>query len=171
MNITPLQQPVDASHLPLESLAGSQVLTQDQKIAEASRQFEAVLLRQFLAESQKPVIQSEFTDNSSAAGIYQDMITNQLADSLSRNGGVGLAKTFERQLSRTSPQTQKTSNSQDPRSNIQPDPSAQATKAATPQLTPLPLSSAQREKCCRGSIASAASTTVKRPEGRTGRTQ
>ncbi len=56
------------------------------------------MLRQFLAESQKPVIQSEFTDNSTASGIYQDFITNQLADSLSRGGGIGLAKSFERQL-------------------------------------------------------------------------
>ena len=98
MQIPALQSKIDASHLPLESLAGNKALTQDQKIGEASRQFEAVLLRQFLAESQKPVITSEFTDNSSSAGIYQDMITNQLADSLSRSGGVGLAKTFERQL-------------------------------------------------------------------------
>ena len=78
--------------VPLESLAGNKALTENQKIAEASRQFEAVLLRQFLSESQKPVIQSEFTDNSTAAGIYQDFITNQLADSLSRGGGIGLAK-------------------------------------------------------------------------------
>src|ERR1019366_8841951 len=98
MQISALQPKIDASHLDLESLAGNKALTQNQKIAEASRQFEAVLLRQFLSESQKPVINSEFTDNSNTAGIYQDMITNQLADSLSRGGGIGLAKTFERQL-------------------------------------------------------------------------
>jgi Rod binding domain-containing protein len=44
------------------------------------------------------MIKSEFTDDSNTAGIYQDMVTNQLADSLSRGGGIGLAKTFERQL-------------------------------------------------------------------------
>jgi flagellar protein FlgJ len=98
MQIAAIQPKIDASHLPLESLAGNQSLTENQKVAEASRQFEAILVRQFLAESQKPVIQSEFTDNSTAAGIYQDFITNQLADSLSRGGGIGLAKTFERQL-------------------------------------------------------------------------
>jgi len=98
MQISGLQSKVDASHLPLESLAGNKTLSENQKIGEASRQFEAVLLRQFLSESQKPVINSEFTDNSNTAGIYQDMITNQLADSLSRGGGIGLAKTFERQL-------------------------------------------------------------------------
>ncbi|HEX9047421.1 MAG TPA: rod-binding protein [Verrucomicrobiae bacterium] len=103
MNIPALHQKVDASHIQLESLAGNRALTENQKIAEASRQFEAILLRQFLSESQRPVIQSEIADNSAASGIYQDFITNQLADSLSRNGGIGLAATFERQL--THPKT------------------------------------------------------------------
>ena len=98
MNVSALQSKVDASHVSLESLAANKSLSEDQKIGEASRQFEAVLLRQFLSESQKPTIKSEFTDDSNTAGIYQDMITNQLADSLSRGGGIGLAKTFERQL-------------------------------------------------------------------------
>jgi len=98
MQISAIHPKINPSHLELESLAGNKSLTQDQKIAEASRQFEAILLRQFLSESQKPVIQSEFTDNSTASGIYQDFITNQLSDSLSRSGGIGIAKTFERQL-------------------------------------------------------------------------
>jgi Rod binding domain-containing protein len=98
MQVAAIQPKIDASQLPLESLAGNPTLTENQKIGEASRQFEAVLIRQFLAESQKPLIQSEFTDNSTAAGIYQDFITNQMADSLSRGGGIGLAKSFERQL-------------------------------------------------------------------------
>jgi Rod binding domain-containing protein len=59
-----------------------------------------MLLRQILSETQKPVIQSEFTDNSTAAGIYQDLITNQLSDSLSKSDAIGLAKTFEQQLNR-----------------------------------------------------------------------
>lgn len=105
MQISALQPKVDASHLELESLANNKSVSQDQKIAEASRQFEAMLLRQFLSESQKPVINSSFTDNSNTAGIYQDMITNQLADSLSRSGGIGLAKSFERQLSPHATQT------------------------------------------------------------------
>lgn len=81
-----------------ESLAGDQNLTQRQKIAEASRQFEAILLKQILSEAEKPVIKSEFTDNSTAAGIYQDFITNQLSQSLSKSGAFGFAKVFEHQL-------------------------------------------------------------------------
>jgi len=98
MQIAALQPKIDTAHIAPENLAGNSALTEDQKIGEASKQFEAILLRQFLAESQKPVIQSEFTDNSTASGIYQDFVTNQLADSLSHAGGVGLAKTFQQQL-------------------------------------------------------------------------
>jgi Rod binding domain-containing protein len=103
MQISAVQPKIDASHVAPESLAANKALSEDQKIGEASRQFEAILLRQFLAESQKPVIQSSFTDNSATAGIYQDFITNQLADSLSRSGGIGLAQTFERQLTHPTP--------------------------------------------------------------------
>ena len=101
--ITPLTQTplmsMDTSSVPLESLAGNRNLSKGQKIAEASRQFEAIILRQILSEAQKPMITSEFTDNSTAAGIYQDFITNTLADSMSKSGTLGLAKVFEQQLS------------------------------------------------------------------------
>jgi flagellar protein FlgJ len=98
MNVSALQPQVETSHVAMENLMGNSALTEDQKIGEASKQFEAILLRQFLSESQKPVFKSEFTDDSSEAGIYQDMVTNQLADSLVHSGGIGLAQTFQHQL-------------------------------------------------------------------------
>jgi peptidoglycan hydrolase FlgJ len=98
MNISSINPKIDTTHIDIESLAGNQALTQDQKIAEASKQFEAILLRQFLSESQKSQISGELADNSTSAGIYQDMITNQLAENLSQGNGIGLAKTFEQQL-------------------------------------------------------------------------
>ena len=99
MEVNPLQRPVDAANIPPEDLAGNKLLTPRQKIAEASRQFEAILLRQVLSETQKTVIPSEFTDHSTAGGIYQDMVTNVLADDMSKAGTFGLAAIFERQLS------------------------------------------------------------------------
>ena len=98
MEVNPLQRRIDASAIAPEKLAGNPALTQDQKVAEASRQFEAVLLRQILSDSQKTVIPSELSDNSTAAGIYQDVITNTLADNISKSGAFGLAKTFTQQL-------------------------------------------------------------------------
>jgi len=98
MTISPLQPKIDTSHVDIESLAGNQSLSQDQKIAEASKQFEAILLRQFLSESQKPMVQGELEDDSTTSSIYQDMISNQLSESLSSGNGIGLAKMFEHQL-------------------------------------------------------------------------
>lgn len=99
MNLSPIQPPVDTSNVPLEGLAGNKHLTEQQKIHEASRQFEVILLKQILSEMQKPVIQSEFTDDSAAGGIYQDYATNALADSISKSGAFGLSQIFEQQLS------------------------------------------------------------------------
>jgi len=98
MLVTPLPKAVDASEIAPERLAGNTSLSEQQKIAEASRQFEAILLRQILDSTQKPLIASKFTDNSTSSGIYRDMITAQLADSISKSGTLGLAKTFEGQL-------------------------------------------------------------------------
>jgi flagellar protein FlgJ len=100
MNVNLLPKAVNASDIAPERLAGNTALSEQQKIAEASRQFEAILLRQILDSSQKSVIASKFTDNSTASGIYRDMITAQLADSISKSGTFGFAKTFEQQLTR-----------------------------------------------------------------------
>jgi len=98
MNVSPLQNN-PAADVPIEQLAHNHKLTEEQKVAEVSRQFEALLLRQILQETQKTVIQSKFADNSTTAGIYHDMVTTQLADSISKSGTLGLAQSLERQLS------------------------------------------------------------------------
>ena len=100
MEVTPLQRQVVAADIAPEKLAGNPRLTNPQKITEASRQFEAVLLRQILGDAQKTVISSEFSDNSTAAGIYQDLITTTLADNISKSGAFGLSHIFEQQLNR-----------------------------------------------------------------------
>jgi Rod binding domain-containing protein len=56
------------------------------------------LLRQILGEARKTVIQSSGSDNSNSAGIYNDMINNQMADSISQSGAFGLAKSLQAQL-------------------------------------------------------------------------
>jgi Rod binding domain-containing protein len=91
---------VNAGDLPLERLATNPHVAEREKIAELSRQFEAVLLRQILREAQKTVIKSDLSDDSVAGEIYRDMVTTQLAESISRSGAFGLAKSLERELSR-----------------------------------------------------------------------
>ncbi len=63
-----------------------------------SRQFEAVLLRQILASAQKTIFASSMNPQSVSTGIYQDLITNQLADNISHSGAFGLARSLEKQL-------------------------------------------------------------------------
>jgi flagellar protein FlgJ len=99
MNLPAIHPRLDPSQLPLESLAGNSSLSDTQKVAEVSRQFEAVLLRQILADVRKPVLASAEGDPA-VNGIYSDMINNQLADSISRSGGFGLAKSLTSQLTR-----------------------------------------------------------------------
>lgn len=100
MELAPLQRHVVASDIQPERLAGNSQLSESQKIGEASRQFESILLKQILDGAQKTVIKSKYSDNSTSASIYQGMITNQLADSISKSGALGLARTFEQQLNR-----------------------------------------------------------------------
>lgn len=107
MQVTPLPSQINAANIAPDRLADNPNLTQHQKIAEASRQFEAILLRQILASTQQTMIKSSYTDNSTSAGIYQDMITNQLADNISKTGVLGLAKVFEQQLEHPAPAASK----------------------------------------------------------------
>jgi len=101
MEILPLRSSsVQAADLPLERLSSNTTLSDKEKIKEVSRQFESVLLHQILAQAQKPVANGSALPGSGAsASIYQDMITQQLADRISRGGSFGFAKVLEKQLS------------------------------------------------------------------------
>jgi Rod binding domain-containing protein len=100
MNIEALKPRVNAADIAPEQLAKNTHLTDQQKIAEASRQFECILLKQILESSQKTVIHSKFSDDSTSSSIYHDMITTQLADGISKSGAFGFSKSFEQQLER-----------------------------------------------------------------------
>jgi flagellar protein FlgJ len=99
MEITFLQRRVNAADLPLDHLAGNPEVSEADKVAEVSRQFEAVLLRQILASAQKTIFASNMNPESVTTGVYRDMITDQLADSISDSGAFGLARSLEKQLS------------------------------------------------------------------------
>ena len=123
MDIAPIQRKMAASEISPEKLAGNSQFTQQEKIAEASRQFEAVLLRQILESSQKTVIKSKYGDNSASSAIYRDQVTAQMADSISKAGTFGFAKTFTQQLNRPPEAASKTNTfSAAPAINPQPFP-------------------------------------------------
>jgi Rod binding domain-containing protein len=100
MEISPLSHQVKANELPLEQLARSQHLSEEEKVTELSRQFEAVLLRQILKDVQKTVIKTSLMPQTAGHEMYQDMVTNQLADGISQSGSFGFAHSLRHELSR-----------------------------------------------------------------------
>ena len=101
MDIVPLHSHrVDAAHVPLDRMAASKQVPESEKVAEVSRAFEALLLRQILTESQRPVFKSPYTGNSTADGIYRDLIVNQMAETISKSGSFGVGKSLAHELQR-----------------------------------------------------------------------
>lgn len=86
--------------IPMEKLAKDPNISEATKVGEMARQFEAVLLRQILASARKPVIEDEDDETSSTDKLYDDMINQQFADTISRSGDFGLARSLERELLR-----------------------------------------------------------------------
>ena len=101
MEITPAPR-VKACELPLEKLAGNSTLTESDKVAEVTRQFEAVLLRKILSEAQKPVFKSDAPGSAVCGDVYRDLMTNELADQISRSG-IGVARSLQQQFQRQVP--------------------------------------------------------------------
>jgi len=79
-------------------LAANKNIPDTEKVAEVSRQFEAVLLRQILQETRKSCVSPSSSADATTSGIYDDMVNNQLADSISRSGSFGLAKSLQGEL-------------------------------------------------------------------------
>jgi Rod binding domain-containing protein len=110
MELSPLSSSVHASDVPMERLAGNTHLSEKEKLGEVSRQFEAVLLRQILQNAQKTHFASKFSGDSATSDIYQDMVTTQMADGISKSGTFGLAQSLNEQLKHElPPKTQGTS--------------------------------------------------------------
>ena len=99
-HIPTLSRHVKASDLPLEKLAGNSQVSEEDKVAEVGRQFEAILLRNILSQAHKSAFPSSKKAESTSDGIYQDMITSNLAEQISRTGTLGLAASWKQQLGR-----------------------------------------------------------------------
>jgi peptidoglycan hydrolase FlgJ len=98
MDISAIKPHVNAADLPLEKLAANPNVSDADKVGQACRQFEAVFLRQIFQEARKTVISSSVNKDSAISSIYGDMVNSQLADSISRSGTFGLAKSLQTQL-------------------------------------------------------------------------
>jgi len=69
------------------------------KAADAAQQFEGILLRQFLSESMKPLL-----EGGPGGQVYGYLLTESLSSSLVKGGGLGLSSILQAQLTHESPQ-------------------------------------------------------------------
>ncbi len=68
-------------------------------IKRAASQFEAIILRQLLTPTIEPLMNGGLGGaGGSGGGVYGYMLTDVLADSLSKGGGLGLTQMLSRQL-------------------------------------------------------------------------
>lgn len=68
------------------------------KLAEASQQFEAVFLKQFIGQALKPVLHDTPGSQVAGAGVYQHMVTDVIADNLASSGDFGFSSMLQAQL-------------------------------------------------------------------------
>lgn len=88
------QPQVTGADIPLAERTGK---TEEAKRSDACRQFEGMLLRQILSQARKPLLDTK-SGGGVSSSIYRDMVTDQLSDSMSKAGGLGLSKALEVQL-------------------------------------------------------------------------
>ena len=69
-----------------------------EQVAEASKSFEAMMLRQFLNESMKPMFENGIFGESDKSGVYQYLVVDNLANAISQGEGLGLSSMIEFQL-------------------------------------------------------------------------
>jgi peptidoglycan hydrolase FlgJ len=76
----------------VSSAQGSGTKDDPEKVAEVSRQFEAILMRQFLSES-VPMLRG-----GKSGQVYGYLLTDSLADAMTKAGGLGLSNILQAQL-------------------------------------------------------------------------
>lgn len=69
-----------------------------EQLREASQQFEAIFLRQFIDKSLAPLLADPMVKTDGAADIHRHMIADVLSESLSKQSVFGLADILELQL-------------------------------------------------------------------------
>jgi Rod binding domain-containing protein len=103
MELNPLTKHIAANEIPLERLAANSQLSEAEKLEGVSKHFEAIFLRQFLMEGQKPLLNPKDPMGNASNQIYRDMMVNHMADEISKSGSFGLAKFFQQQLAQREP--------------------------------------------------------------------
>lgn len=97
LEVNPELMAMQASPLGTKAGSASAPLDAD-KLAEASKDFEAVFLKQFISQALKPILHDTPGSQVAGAGVYQHMISDIIADNLASNGDFGFSSMLQAQL-------------------------------------------------------------------------
>jgi peptidoglycan hydrolase FlgJ len=89
---------MDITSLALRSDGPVRKATEIQKVVEAARQFEAVLLESFLQPLEQTFSTLPGGDDSLGVGGYRDMGTQAMATAIAKSGGLGIGDMVVRNL-------------------------------------------------------------------------
>lgn len=87
-----------ADKVDLAHVASNSQLSDDEKLKVVTRQFEAMLARQFLKDAYKPILNNGMEMNGISSEIYRDMIVRQLGDAVGKSGAFGISTALQGQL-------------------------------------------------------------------------
>ena len=71
----------------------------DAELVEATRQFEAIFLRQFLGDALKPLLHATPGSEGPGSGFYQYMMTDVISTSLTQQEQFGISSLLQMELS------------------------------------------------------------------------
>ena len=96
--------PIGLNVAEYQELTFSSKLSEQQKVQKATEQFEGVMLRQYLKDALKPLVETEMTKNSATDEIYRSYLVDIMAGSMAQAGDFGLSNSL--QASIQAPKTQ-----------------------------------------------------------------
>ena len=84
----------------LMEMAHSRHVSEEQKAAAVSGQFEALLVKQYLKQALKPMFKGIFDETGGASGMYRHLFTDALAESIAQGGGFGVSTMLQMHLNK-----------------------------------------------------------------------
>ena len=84
----------------LMEMAHSRHVSEKQKAAAVSGQFEALLVKQYLKQALKPMFKGIFDETGGASGMYRHLFTDALAESIAQGGGFGVSTILQMHLNK-----------------------------------------------------------------------
>ncbi|MFO7729717.1 MAG: rod-binding protein [Spirochaetia bacterium] len=95
-----LQAKARSSQVSESSSANAENTAKNDKLKETCSDFQAIFIKQMLDSMRKTVNKSGLLEGGQAEEIFEDMLYDEYAQSISKNGNIGLDDMLYKQLSR-----------------------------------------------------------------------